>query len=130
MYLVLVDAHSKWLEVQLIHSITTENTIRKLQDIFAVHGLPQKIVTDNGWAFTSANFKTFMDKNGIKHVCSAPYHPSTNGVAERAVQTFKQSLRQIPEGSVKEKLAKFLFKYRITPHSSSGVAPAELLMGT
>ena len=43
MYLVLVDAHLKWLEVQLIHSITTENTIRKFQDIFAVHGLPQKI---------------------------------------------------------------------------------------
>ena len=42
---------------------------------------------------------------------------------------FKQSLRQIPEGSVKEKLAKFLFIYRITPHSSTGVAPAELLMG-
>ena len=129
MYLVLVDAHSKWLEVQLIHSITTENTIRKLQDIFAVHGLPQKIVTDNGSAFTSANFKTFMDKNGIKHICSAPYHPSTNGLAERAVQTFKQCLRQIPEGSVKEELAKFLFKYRITPHSSTGIAPAELLMG-
>ena len=54
----------KWLEVQLIHSITTEN-IRKFQDIFAMRGLPQKIVADNGSAFTSANFKTFMDKNGI-----------------------------------------------------------------
>ena len=69
-----------------------------------------------------------MEQNGIKHICSAPYHPSSNGLAERAVQTFKQSLRQIPEGSVREKLAKFLFKYRITPHSSTGVAPAELLM--
>ena len=129
MYLVLVDAHSKWLDVQMMQSTTSESTIRKLQDIFAIHGLPHKLVTDNGTAFTSTTFKTFMDQNGIIHIRSAPYHPSTNGLAERAVQTFKQSLRQISGGSIKEKLAKFLFKYRITPHSSTGIAPSELLMG-
>ena len=102
---------------------------QRQQDIFVVHGLPQKIVTDNGSAFTSATFKVFMDRNGIKHIRSAPYHPSTNGPAERAVQTFKQNLRQISGGSIKENLAKFLFKYRITPHSSTGISPAELLMG-
>ena len=109
-----------------MHSTTAKNTIRKFQDIFAVHGLPQKIVSDNGSTFTGATFKAFMDRNDIKHICSAPYHPSTNGLAERAVQTFKQSLQQIPGGSVKEKLGKFLFKYRITLHSSTRVAPAEL----
>ena len=67
-----------------------------------------------------------MDQNGIKHICVAPYHASSNGLA---VQTFKQSLRQIPGNSVREKLAKFLFKYQITLHSSTGVTPAELLMG-
>ena len=65
MYLVLVDDHSKWLDVQLMQSTTSENTIRKLQDIFAVHGLPQKIVTDNGSALNSATFKAFMDRNGM-----------------------------------------------------------------
>ena len=129
MYLVLVDAHSKWLDVQIMKSTTSESTINKLQDILAVHGLPQKLVTDNGSAFTSAIFKAFVDQNSIKHICSAPYHPSMNGLAERAVQTFKQSLRQISGASVREKLAKFLFKYKITPHSSTGIAPSELLMG-
>ena len=62
-------------------------------------------------------------------MCSALYHPSSNGPAERAVQTFKQSPQQIPYGTVKEKLTKFLFKYKITPHSLTRVAPAELLMG-
>jgi len=129
MFLVLVDAHSKWLDVQLMHSITSENTISKLKEIFSIHGLPQKIVTDNGSSFTSSTFKGFMERNGIKHICSAPYHPSTNGLAERAVQTFKRSLAQIEGTSIKEKLNKFLFKYRITPHTVTGVAPAELLMG-
>ena len=129
MFLVLVDAHSKWLDIQLMQSITSENTISKLKDIFAIHGLPQKVVTDNGSSFTSSTFKAFMERNGINHICSAPYHPSTNGLAERAVQTFKQSLRQIQGTSIKEKLNKFLFKYRITPHTITGVAPTELLMG-
>ena len=48
-----------------------------------------------------------------------------NRLAERAVQTFKERLRQISGGSVSKRLAKFLFKYRIMPHSSIG----ELLMG-
>ena len=60
---------------------------------------------------------------------TAPYHPSTNGLAERAVQTMKQGVRWMQGGSVQEKLAKFLFKYRITPHSTTGVSPSELLMG-
>ena len=128
MFLVLVDAHSKWLDVQLMQSITSEN-ISKLKDIFEIHGLPQKIVTDNGPSFTSSTFKAFMERNGIKHICSAPYHPSTNGLVERAVQTFKQSLRQIQGTSIKEKLNRFLFKYRITPHTVTRVTPAELLMG-
>ena len=70
-----------------------------------------------------------MHANGVRHITSAPYHPSTNGLAERAVQTFKQALRQMEGESVEDKLARFLLNYRITPHSTIGVSPAELLMG-
>ena len=129
MYLVLVDAHSKWLDVQIMNSITSETTISRLRSIFATHGLPQQIVTDNGPTFTSEAFKEFTKLNGIKHTFSAPYHPSSNGLAERAVQTFKQTLRQMQDGNITEKISKFLFKYRITPHTTTGVPPAELLMG-
>ena len=80
-------------------------------------------------SFYKCYFWSIYGQKRIKHICSSPYYPSTNGLAERAVQTSKQCLRQIEGGSVKEKLSRFLFKYRITPHSSTGVAPAELLMG-
>ena len=89
MSLVLVDAHSKWLDIQIMTSATLESTINKLQNIFAVHGLPQKLVTDNGLALNNATFKAFVDQNGIKLICSALYRPSTNGLGERAAQTFK-----------------------------------------
>ena len=120
MYLVLVDAHSKWLDVQIMSSITSEMTISRLRSIFSTNGLPQQIVTDNGPTFTSEAFKEFTKRNGIKHTFSAPYHPSSNGLAERAVQTFKQSLRQMQAGSITDKISKFLFKYRITPHTTTG----------
>ena len=74
-------------------SITSAKTIETLRSVFATHGLPCVIVTDNGSSFTSDEFKTFACKNGIKHVTSAPYHPSTNDQAERAVQTLKRGLK-------------------------------------
>ena len=129
MFLVIVDAHSKWMDVHLMSSITSSRTIEKLSQVFAVHGLPQKVVTDNGTSFTSTEFQEFMSTNGIKHVTSAPYHPSSNGLAERAVQSFKLGLKKTPGKSIQDCLSQYLFRYRITPHSTTGIAPAELLMG-
>ena len=129
MYLITVDAHSKWLDVQVISFITTAKTIEKLRTLFSNHGLPNKIVTDNGPSFTSEEFKVFMKKNGIKHATSAPYHHSSNELVERAVQTVKKGLLQVEGFTIEEKLAKFLFKYHITPHSTTGVSPSKLLMG-
>ena len=129
MYLVLVDAHSKWMDVIVMSDITSAQTIEKLKVVFSTHGLPQKIVTDNGPSFVSNEFKEFMSRNGILHVTSAPYHPSTNGLAERAVQSFKQGLKRTTGKSIQDRLSRFLFQYRTTPHSTTGVPPAELLMG-
>ena len=109
-------------------SITSTKTIEILHTVFATRGLPQKIVTDNGPSFVSQEFEAFLTVNGIKHITSAPYHPSTNGLAERAVQTMKLGLRRTEGSTVQEKLSRFLFKYRITPHPTTGVAPSELLM--
>ena len=128
MYLVAVDAHSKWLEVLIMPSITSTQTIQKLRTIFATHGLPKKVVTDNGPSFVSQEFKRFMSENGIVHVTSAPYHPSTNGLAERAVRTFKQGLQLTEGDSLQDRLSKFLFRYRVTPHSTTGLSPAEMLL--
>ena len=104
-------------------------TIEKLRIIFANCGIPRKVVTDNGPTFMSYEFQEFMQKNGIVHVKSAPYYPSSNGLAERAVQTLKREIAQISGTTLQERVSKFLFKYRLTPHSVTGVAPYELLLG-
>ena len=66
-------------------------------------------------------------KSGIKHIKVAPYHPASNGLAERAVRIFK-GYKKMEDGSVQTKLSRFLLSYRTTPHSTSGVEPAELPM--
>ena len=122
MFLITVDVH-------IMSSITAPKTIDKLRQFFSIHGLPNKMVTDNGPTFTSHEFKEFTSQNGIQHTFSAPYHPSSNGLAERAVQTFKQALKQMDNGSLQFKVSQFLFKYNITPHSTTGLSPSKLLMG-
>ena len=126
MFLVLVEAHSKWLEVVPVSAATSMVTIEKLRTIFATHGLPEKIVTDNGAVFTSENF---LHGNGIAHTRTAPYHLASNGPAERSVQTFKRGIKRLREGTVETKLSRFFLKYRLTPHRTTGRSPAELLLG-
>ena len=73
----------------------SQATTERLKNTFATHGLPEIFVSDNASCFMSEEFEVFMKKNGIRHVISAPYHPATNGCAERAVQTFKAALKKM-----------------------------------
>ena len=93
MFLVLVCAHSKWPEVVQMKTTTSTKTIEALRMIFCRTGIPKQIVSDNGPQFTSGEFENFTKQNGIKHYKSAPFHPATNGLVERFVQTFKNSMR-------------------------------------
>lgn len=86
------------------------------------------LVSDNGACFTSAEFETFMRQNGVDDVKSAPFHPSSNGLAERAVQTFKGRMKKVKGDTLQTRLSRFLFSYRITPHATTGLSPAELMM--
>lgn len=131
MFLVIVDAHSKWPEVIPTKTSTSAKTITILRNIFARFGLPSQLVSDNAATFTSDEFQNFLKVNGIKHITSAPYHPSTNGLAERFVQTFKEALKSAKRdaGTVQHKLANFLMAYRNTAHSTTGVSPAEMFLG-
>ena len=75
-FLIVVYVHSIWIDNEIVNSTSAETTIAKQATyIFATRGLPEQLVLDNGSGFTSAQFKEFMDCNGIKHILTFPYHP-------------------------------------------------------
>ena len=78
-FLVVVDSHSKWLEVKLMNSTTSQRTIAVLRDLLSSYGLPEEVVSDNWPQFVSHEFSNFMKMNGIKHTLTPPYHPASNG---------------------------------------------------
>ena len=114
MFLLLVDAHSKWLEIHATRTSTSTATIELMRKTFASVGLPETIVSDNATTFTSEEFTEFLSRNGVRHVRSAPYHPASNGLVERAVRTFKEGMKRLKHGSLNTRLSRFLLRYRIT----------------
>uniref|UniRef100_A0A914I2G9 Integrase catalytic domain-containing protein n=1 Tax=Globodera rostochiensis TaxID=31243 RepID=A0A914I2G9_GLORO len=116
MWLIVVDAKTKWPEVKSVLDPWIVGTNR----------------SDNGPQFTVAEFGKFCAERSIIHTRTAPYHPQSNGEAERFVQTFKKGMSLIKkETNWENELAKnqFLINYRVTPHTGTGRAPAEMMFG-
>ena len=129
-FLLLIDSYTKWADVYPVSSTSSKVTIEKLRTSFAIQGLPETIVTDNGTGFVSKEFEDFLKKNAIRHIKTAPYHPASNGQAERAVRTFKRGLEKLKWDSretVGTQVNRFLFAYRNTPSTVTEKTPAEMI---
>ena len=77
------------MDVHVVPLINSGNIISVLRSVFAYL---RQWVSDNGTAFTSAEFRIFLKRSGIKQITSAPYHSATNSLAEHTIQTFKNAL--------------------------------------
>jgi transposase InsO family protein len=128
---VVVDYYSRYFEVDILKSILSRNIIDCLDRIFAMHGIPESLKTDNGPQFISSEFKDYMMVNGVIRVTSTPLWPQGNGEVERQNRTLLKSMR-IAYAAGKDwrkELNKFLMAYRSTPHTTTGASPAKLLFG-
>ncbi|KII62712.1 Pol polyprotein [Thelohanellus kitauei] len=122
----VVDAFSKYPIIHRTASISSDATIKLLEQDFSLFGYPIQLISDNGATFTSEELRNGCKETGIHHVTGAPYHPATNGLAERLIQTFK---RRIQKSIVSEDTAiqEFLLAYRQRT-LSAGKCPVEHLM--
>ncbi|XP_064475421.1 uncharacterized protein K02A2.6-like [Ornithodoros turicata] len=124
----MCSGYSKRHEVKLMASTKSAATMEALSDIFAAQGLAVQLVTDNGPQFTSSVFTGFLNRLGIKHILTPPYHPKSNGQAENLVRSFKQLLRRQKGGRNQATgVNHFLLKYRVTPYATTEQTPCELL---
>ena len=122
-YMIVVDYFSRYPEVKKLTSTTTQGVINVLKSLFARYGIPEVVRSDNGPQFSSQEFTDFAREYQFHHQTSSPHFPSSNGQAERAVQTVKNLLKKSKDPFVA------LLAYRATPLPWCGLSPAELLMG-
>ena len=127
--LVVIDRYSRFPEVEIVKSTKASIVIPKLDRIFSVHGIPKIVMSDNGPPFSSAEFARYATTLGFTHHFSTPYWPQANGEVERFNRCLGKAIQiAVSEGKVwKQELHRYLFQYRVTPHSITSVAPCELL---
>ncbi len=131
MWLLAVDAFSGFPVVRQmkIQRTKAKDTIETLDMVFGMFGPPEVLVSDNGTQFTSEDFKIFCKQWGIKHKTGPPYHPQSNGLAERFVRSFKSSMTKAlaQDKDLEKAQAEFLQNYRTTVKSGTGTTPFELM---
>lgn len=126
-YLLVVDYYSKFPIIRRIPkgNSTSQTVITYLKQIFSEHGIPSKFISDNGSQYSSHLFKSFANQWGFQHITSSPTYPQSNGMAERFVQTVKNTVAK----ALKDKRDVYmaLLCIRTTPIDSQIPSPAELL---
>ncbi|XP_065318806.1 uncharacterized protein LOC135926803 [Gordionus sp. m RMFG-2023] len=130
-WLVGIDAYSKWIEIDRIKDTTSKNLINRLEKWLTRYGVPRQIVTDNGPQFISNEFYKWCKNKNIQHIKTTLYHPRSNGLVERCIQTIKNlyfaNREQTNDGE--KCLNEVLVTCRNSEHSSTGRIPAKLFMG-
>lgn len=128
---IVVDSYSKYVEVVPLKTISSGTIVRSLEEIFGRLGVCETIVSDNGTQFTSSHFANLCATNNIQHLRTAPYHPQSNGQAERFVDSVKRALRKMsPDGkNIAQHLSVFLQTHLSTPNCITKSSPFEMMFG-
>ena len=125
----LIDETSKWPVASIMKSTTTKQITEFLDEAFQIFGFPDEIVSDNGPQF-KFEFDNYCARNGIRHRKVTPYHPRANGAIERFFRCVKKTIWcAVNENQDwKQAFKAFIFQYRNTPHSSTGLSPSEIML--
>jgi hypothetical protein len=125
-YLVIVDYYSKYPEICKLSSKSSEAVIKALKSIYARHGIPKTLISDNV-PFASQAMHMFAKEWGFTIVTSSPRYPRSNGQAERYVGIVKTMLKKVIEGGGDPQEA--LLQYHNSPITVHVLpySPAQLL---
>ena len=131
MLLVCTDHFSRFPLVRILTSTTASKVIAVIRNWFGIFGQPLKVTTDNGPPFSSIEFREFLKSQGVQHHRTTPLYPQANGATERCNQGINKAIRAaITQGTDwTAAVVAYLAAYRRTPHTSTGVPPADLLFG-
>ena len=84
---IVIDYYSRWFEIKELRIETFAVVIQALEELFAIHGIPDLAIADNGPQCSADSFREFATKCGFVHTTSSPRYLQANGEVERAVLT-------------------------------------------
>ena len=121
----MVDSYSHFIEIAKLTNTSSSRVIQHTKSIFARHGIPTTVKSDNGPQYSSDEYRKFSLEWGFKHVTSSPYHPQANGLTEKSVQIIKHLLEKVKSDGRDPYIS--LLEYRNTSVDNLG-SPAQLSM--
>ena len=125
-YLIIADYYSKFPFIRKLRvNATSSDVINATQEIYAEHGVPERVISDNGPHFASSAYRAFAEKWGFTHTTSSPHFPQSNGFIERTIQTVKRTMKKAKSSGQNVNMA--LLCLRTTPIDNEIPSPAELL---
>ena len=131
--LVVVDHFTRYVQAFVMNNHTAHTTARVLyNNFFSVFGFPQKLMSDQGTKFTGDVIAAMCKLLGIERIRTMPYHPQTNGSAERVHQTLQRMIGKLnPEKHRKwpEHIGSVLIAYNATQSQVTGYSPYFLMFG-
>ena len=127
--LVVIDERTRYPEVKIVNNTSAESTIIAMEKMFATHGYPEKLKSDNGPPFKSHALKEFFTEKGITHHRVTPRWPEANGLAENFMKSVGKVIKtaNMKNKNWRRELFRFLANYRQTPHPNTGKSPRSLM---
>ena len=122
-FLIVVDRYSNYKYKYKALSLSSSGVVTVLRSIFMNYGVPERITTDGGTAYTSHETGEFLKDWGVEHHQTSAYQPHSNVQAEGAVRSVKRFVEEClgPGGNLdSDRFAKVMLAYQNTPCSYLG----------
>ena len=131
--LVVVDHFTRYVQAFVTKNHTARTTARVLyNNYFSVFGFPQRLMSDQGTEFCGKVIVAMCSLLGVEKICTTPYHPQTNGSAERVHQTLQRMIGKLdPEKRRKwpAHIGSIIIAYNSTRSLVTGCSPYYLMLG-
>ena len=130
---VAIEFFTLWIEVAILTNEISQSIMNFIErEILMRHGCPKRIQTDGGKPYMSAGINSFFAKFNIVHEVAAPYHPESNGIAERLIRLLKDRLHHVNKDqgfNLQRNLNIAKRAYCMVIHRATGFSPFVLIYG-
>ena len=99
-WLIIANYYSKFPVIRKLLDLSPSSVVvAAIKQIFGKHGIPEKVISDNGCTSVRPNFKIFAKSWTFDHITTSPRHPKANGFIERQIKTIKLTMKKAKQSN-------------------------------